>query len=113
MPCFTVTLAEKNTVYRLSEMIAAQYDVEPNSYPVAMTWREVNIQASYDNVTADGLMIPIKGGDENLSGLRYGYVLMPGESRNYHPMGSALPATSDKYFMCEEADNMQLSVELL
>lgn len=112
MPCFTVTLATKNTVYRLSEMISDQYDVDPGEPMVAESWREVNIQSSPDNLKADGSPIYIKAGCAELSGLRYGYQLAPGETKRYR-LSSAFTSTSDKYFLCEEADDVQLSVELI
>lgn len=108
MPCYTLTLEKKNKVYRLSELITSQYDLIP---PIATAWQSVSIQASYDNIDKNGNMIPIKCGDETLTGFRYGRVLMPGEPREYRE--HYFTKTDDKYFLCEEANNMQLLVELL
>lgn len=114
MPCFTLTLFDKQKVYRLSDLIASQYDVDTaaGEAATARAWREVNIQASPENVDHEGEPLYIKGGCKELSGLRYGYVIAPGETKRYR-LSSAFTSTDDKYFLSESADGLQMSVELI
>ena len=98
MPAFRLVLEEANTVYRLSELLLAE-DAE-----IAYQWRQVMLQAGPDN-TAN-----IKLGDSELSGLRYGYLLVPGGEKTWDLFPDYVN-TMEKYLFCEEA-NQELLVEL-
>jgi len=112
MPCFTLTLFNRNTVYNLEQMIKDQVDVDPaGSEAVASMWPEIIVQSSPDNLNAKGEPIMIKYGDLNLSGLRYGRQISPGEVIRWGN-GTKFVGTRDKNFLCEEADNVSISVEL-
>jgi hypothetical protein len=111
MPCFTLTLVKKQTVYNLAEMIAAQYDLGPGEAAVATTWPEINIQASYDNILADESPVAIKYGYSQLSGLRWGRQLLPGDCMEIR-LGTQYVSTTGRYFLCEGMDGAQISVEL-
>ena len=106
MPCFNLTLAKKNTVYNLEQMIKDQYDIDTPGYEaVASMWPEITVQSSPDNA------VLIKYGDLNLSGIRYGRTISPGEVIKWGG-GTKFIGTRDKNFLCEEADNVSISVEL-
>jgi hypothetical protein len=112
MPCFTLTLFKANTVYNLEQMIKDQFDVDPAGYEaVASMWPEIIVQSSFENVNSKGEPILIKYGDLNLSGIRYGRQIVPGEVIKWGN-GTKFTGTRDKNFMCEEADNVSISVEL-
>jgi hypothetical protein len=111
MPCFTLTLIKKNTVYNLEQMIKDQVDVDPGYESVASMWPEIIVQSSPDNIDGKGNPIYIKYGDAELSGLRYGRHIGPGEVVSWK-LGTQFVSTKSKNFMCEEADGLQISVEL-
>lgn len=118
MPCFTLTLATRNKVYNLEQMIIDQYAQEVDStgspYPlkIATTWPEINVQASYDNVDKTGNPVVVKYGCKDLSGLRWGMQLMPGDYIEWR-LGTQFISTAGRFFLCEGMDNAQISVELV
>lgn len=103
MPCYRLVLSKKQTVYNLADLML----LEDSNLPTESG--SSAILTSSDTNTAD-----IKVGDEELSGLRYGSVLVPGGSKSWQS-ASAQPATSmmgDKCVLCEEKDNQEILVEL-
>ena len=111
MPCFTLTLFKKNTVYNLEQMIKDQHDVDTGYEAVASMWPEIIVQSSPDNIDSNGNPIYLKYGDAELSGIRYGRKIGPGDVISWK-FGTQFVSTKSKNFLCEEADNMSISVEL-
>jgi hypothetical protein len=113
MPCFTLTLIKKNTVYNLEKMIMSQYDINPK---LATTWPAINLQASFDNIVNPGKTSErpavIKYGDGELSGLRWGLQLAPGQIVQWR-LGTQFVSTASRNFLCEDMDGAQIAVELV
>jgi hypothetical protein len=120
MPCFTLTLFEKNKVYNLEKMITDQVGAEIDSagkvIKVGASWPAIVVQASWDNIVNPGTSREapaiIKYGCANLSGLRYGLQLKPGDIKEFK-LGTQFVSTAGRNFLCEEIDNAQISVELV
>lgn len=108
MPCYRVVMSDKNKVYNLADLIAQQWPVDAGQPKISEGWRSISVQSHYDNDQAN----PIKVGDSDMSGLKYGRLLMPGETKMWH-LGTPYVYTKDLNFLCEGAANQELLVELL
>jgi hypothetical protein len=136
MPCYTLTLVKRNTVYQLFQMIVDQYPQDASATPTvnnitsggnicpADAWPKISIQASYDNcVSTTGSAVPstaqnanpvmIKMGCAGVSGLRWARQLMPGDYIEMFLDGKSYVNTKRQYFICEQMDGAQIAVDLM
>jgi hypothetical protein len=114
MPSFTIVLAQKNKVYNLYQEIANQYLPDTPNVPVASQWPVIHLQADYDNNLPDGNPAYILTGmDAQLSGLRHGRVLGPGEILSFNLGSGKFVSTSSIYLLCQDRDGVQISVDLI
>jgi hypothetical protein len=114
MPSFTIVLASKQKVYNLYQEIMNQYQPDTPGVPVSSQWPLVHIQADPDNVLADGTPAYIlTSTDAQLSGLRHGRVLGPGDTLALNFGSGRFVSTSAIYLLCQDKDGTQISVDLL
>lgn len=113
MPSFTIVLAKKNTVYNLYTEIANQYAPDTNNVPVSSQWPMIHLQADFDNLLPDSSPANIlTGTDAQLSGLRHGRVLGPGDVLSLNLGSGRFLSTSSIYLLCLDKDGVQISVDL-
>ena len=113
MPSFAITLHKKNTAYNLYDEINSQVELDDPRIPISSQWPYISVQASPDNKVGDEDANIKFGTDSHLSGLRYGRVMKPGDVREFFLGGSKFVSTRGLYFLCEEMDGAQISVDLI
>jgi len=114
MPSFTLVLAKRNTVYNLWQEIADQYAPDVVGVPVASQWPIIRVQANPDNQLPNGTPVNIlTSTDAQLSGIRHGRVLAPGDIMELNPGYGKFTSTKSIYLLCQDMDGVQVNVDLV
>jgi hypothetical protein len=114
MPSFTIALTKKQVVYNLYQEIIRQYASDTLGVPVAAQWPEVSIQSDFDNAKPDGSdAVIFTGTDAQLSGLRHGRVLKPGDILRYNPGEGKFMSTTSIFLFSPEVDGLVVNVDLI
>jgi hypothetical protein len=114
MPSFCIRFSSKQRVYNLYDEIVNQIPEEIVGVKLSSQWPAINIQASMFNTLSNGDPIPIlTGTDSNLSGLRHGRVLLPGDIMNLSLGNGKFVSTKSLYFFFSVGEGAQLNIDLI